>query len=149
MKKINVKNLVLGNLGDNQTELVEEVIESLDLPDEAKGKEVFGKLKLTRLDETILLQGHLKAGLEIVCDRCLEHFPINLDIDFDREYEIDRSNQTPESLYVDKYNDIDVSEPIREEIILAIPMRKICEENCKGLCSECGGNLNKNRCKCK
>jgi uncharacterized protein len=51
-------------------------------------------------------------------------------------------------LYVDKYGDIDLSEAIREEIILNIPMKNICDTNCKGICVGCGVNLNNEECQC-
>ena len=43
---------------------------------------------------------------------------------------------------------IDISEDVRDYAILAIPMKKLCSEDCKGLCSRCGKNLNEEQCSC-
>jgi uncharacterized protein len=148
MQKINVKNLVMGNLGDTQTSEIAED-ENLEIGENEKLNSLQIKVKFTRLDETVLVQTEGTANVNLFCNRCLEEFNTNLHFKFDREYELDRSKEIEENLYVDKYFNIDLTEPIREEIILAIPMKSICKEGCKGLCPECGKNLNQENCDCR
>ena len=44
---------------------------------------------------------------------------------------------------------IDLTDPIREDMIIALPIRPLCDEACKGLCFQCGQNLNLNQCQCR
>jgi uncharacterized protein len=148
MQAINVRNLVIGNLGETQSAEFEEA-GNLEIGENEKLNSLQGKVKFTRLDDTILAQAEAVANITLNCNRCLEEFGTDLQIKFDREYELDRTREVEENLYVDKYFKIDLTEPIREEIILAIPMKSVCEEVCKGICPSCGKNLNKDNCDCK
>jgi uncharacterized protein len=78
-----------------------------------------------------------KTKFQYVCGRCLGVWEECLDQDFDFHYPIDT-----------QVSYIDVSEDVREEIILGFPLKVLCDSNCKGLCKSCGANLNNERCKC-
>jgi uncharacterized protein len=149
MEKINVKNVVLGDVGTNDKVNLEERPDEVELAEDIKVKNIDGKLKITRLEETILVTGEFVAETELTCDRCLETFDKGIGFNLDREYEINRTTASEEGLYVDKYLNIDITEPVREELIMAIPMKKICQEICKGICSDCGKNLNDKECNCE
>jgi uncharacterized protein len=133
MEKLNVKNLVLGEIGTTETAEVSDRLANEEFPEDLKVDKVTGKLKMIRLDETILVNGELKAEVELFCDRCLEAFRQEIGFNLDREYEINRLADSEENLFVDKYMNIDMTEPIREELILAVPMKKICKESCQGI----------------
>jgi uncharacterized protein len=149
MEKINVKNLLISEVGTRLTFDINEAIKVIGLPSEIEGKKVVGKLKATRLEDTVLVSGEFVAGTVLICDRCLENFKAHIPFTLEREYNLNRSKESVEELIVDKFGEIDVTEPIREEIILAIPMKNICDEKCEGICAKCGVNLNKEECKCK
>ncbi|MBI4411620.1 MAG: DUF177 domain-containing protein [Deltaproteobacteria bacterium] len=119
-----------------------------------------GNLKISRVDKNVSLRGRLNVDLNPVCDRCLQSFvwPLCLDIHIDFSPKSgssdNRSGQeielTPDDLNFSFYRglEIDVGEVIREQLILALPIRFICAEECHGLCPQCGADLNLGKCGC-
>ena len=105
----------------------------------------------------IRLRGRLSTGLELQCARCLE--PIRQDIkrDFELLYRPLGADAGHEELSVtDAEAEIGyyqgegllLEDVLREQILLALPLRVICKEECKGLCPHCGKNLNVEQCSC-
>jgi len=96
--------------------------------------------------------------LEIPCSRCLEPFSWNLKADFNL-----RAVTTPESADLSIGATLDDDEITwsapggridlialgTEQIYLGLPLKPICREDCRGLCTECGANLNTVRCSCR
>lgn len=99
--------------------------------------------------------GRASARLEMQCGRCLEPFEIPVDTTFELRYvpatrnagegerEIDEDDLT--TAYY-REGALDVIEMLREQFQLALPMKPLCTEACKGLCPECGTNLNRTDC---
>ena len=86
------------------------------------------------------------------CDRCLENFDLHIDCSFKMVYSYDDSFSIPDFDEV-KFlklheTEIDISDDVRQMILLNIPMKLLCSENCKGLCPRCGHNLNESDCNC-
>mgnify|MGYP000894070575 CR=1 FL=1 len=111
---------------------------------------------LFKSDEDIRMLANVKTCLEMECTRCLALFPykINSDVElFYRPYRAccDRQEHTLEELGVLHYSDntIDITSVSRDTVILEIPMRVLCNEDCKGLCVKCGQNLNLKDCGCQ
>ncbi len=112
----------------------------------------------SRTGNEVRLRGNIKARAEVDCDRCLAALDIPIETDFDVTY-IPASdyaaNETAElqadDLLVSVYEDdsIDVDEIVREQILLAMPARALCGEDCKGLCPVCGNNRNTQPCSCE
>jgi len=109
-----------------------------------------------RKDErTIRLTGRLEATLECACARCLEPFPVPVGADLDSLL-LPASKNTGEGelevgeddLGVSFYRDdqVDLGELIREQFLLALPMKPLCGESCRGLCPVCGINRNREDC---
>jgi uncharacterized protein len=103
------------------------------------------------------LVGQLKTELELPCSRCLEPFRMPVDSTFDLRYlpaseaSTEREGEVEEDdLETSFYRDdqIDLNELLREQFYLALPMKPLCQEGCKGLCAQCGTNLNAGRCDC-
>ena len=103
------------------------------------------------------LVGHVKTELELSCSRCLEPFRFPVDADFDlrflpaSEMVTEDEREVPEAdLGTSYYRDdkIDLNELLREQFYLALPMKPLCREECKGLCPQCGTNLNTGTCDC-
>lgn len=96
----------------------------------------------------------LHTVFECVCSRCLSQFHWPVDIaQISREFIIDlpqRDLQIGEDVfYVNKNtNQIDLTDMIREELLLHFPAVPLCSESCKGLCDKCGINLNEKACSC-
>jgi len=87
------------------------------------------------------------------CDRCLKisNKNVNINVFFIYTRDKDLAGQYEDSdinlIAIDE-NEIDISKDIRDYIMLDKPMKIVCKKSCKGLCSECGTNLNFNQCSC-
>ena len=103
------------------------------------------------------LVGQVHTRLELACSRCLEPFELLVDASFDLRYlpasdassEADREIRE-DDLETSYYRDdqIDLSELMREQFYLLLPMKPLCREECRGLCTQCGTNLNTGSCEC-
>jgi uncharacterized protein len=103
------------------------------------------------------LVGGVKATLELACGRCLEDFGFPVDASFDVLYLPHTANTGDSEVEVEDddlttayYSDdqIDLAQLAREQFYLAVPMKPLCQDACKGLCPECGTNLNSASCSC-
>jgi uncharacterized protein len=103
------------------------------------------------------LVGTVRTELELPCSRCLEPFRFPVGIAFDQRYlpqpeaSLDEERAVAEEdLETSFYRDeqIDLNELLREQFYLALPMKPLCREECKGLCAQCGTNLNTGTCDC-
>ena len=103
------------------------------------------------------LVGTVRTELELPCSRCLEPFRLPVDMAFDQRYlpqteaSAEQESEVGEDdLETSFYRDepIDLKELLREQFYLALPMKPLCREECKGLCPQCGTNLNTGTCDC-
>jgi uncharacterized protein len=103
------------------------------------------------------LVGTVATELELPCSRCLEPFRLPVAAPFDLRYlpasevssegEREVDDEDLETSYYE--NDaIDLNELLREQFYLALPMKPLCQEECQGLCAQCGTNLNTGKCDC-
>ena len=81
------------------------------------------------------------------CNRCMKQLYCDLDFDFYEEYSKIEDEEHPDR-YLFENNEIDLEEMVFNNISLSIPMKHLCDEDCKGLCSICGGDLNIEQCSC-
>jgi uncharacterized protein len=103
------------------------------------------------------LEGTVRTVLELPCSRCLDAFRLPVDAAFDLRYlpaalvatEEERRIEE-EDLETSYYRDeqIDLNELMREQFYLALPMKPLCHDDCRGLCPHCGTNLNLGACAC-
>ncbi len=121
--------------------------------------EVAGTLSLSGKD--VYLSGAIKTELKLNCSRCLEpfQFPVESkvtahfvpreepDKDSVEHPEVELSTSDIDIEYYDG-NRVDIHQPVHDQILLALPFVAACRKDCKGLCSECGANLNKGPCGC-
>jgi uncharacterized protein len=105
----------------------------------------------------IRLRGRLSAGLELQCARCLDPVPQNVSRQFELLYRPlgadagrDELSVTDAEAEIGYYQGEGVllEDVLREQVLLALPLRTICREECKGLCPRCGKNLNQEPCSC-
>ena len=103
------------------------------------------------------LLGRVRAQLELTCSRCIEAYRFPIDAEFDQRYlpasAVSADAETEvgdDDLETSYYSDdqIDLNELMREQFYLALPMKPLCREDCGGLCSQCGTNLNTGTCDC-
>ena len=110
-------------------------------------------LTITNLDnKMVMLEGSTNISLTLFCSRCLKEITYPMDIDFQKEIDFnlseeERAEGLDETNYIIGYN-LDVDILIYDEVLIGFPMRLLCSEDCKGLCKNCGINLNKETCDC-
>lgn len=103
------------------------------------------------------LVGRVLTTVEVACSRCLEPYQIPVDAPFDLRYEPRgseadggeheiASGDFDSALYDN--DEIDLGQLLQEQIVLTLPMKPLCTEGCRGLCSSCGTNLNNAACDC-
>lgn len=103
------------------------------------------------------LVGRVRAVLELPCSRCLEPYALPVDGPFDLRYQprtTDAGTKEREIDAVDmdtayyENDEIDLGQLMQEQCYLALPMKPLCSEACRGLCALCGANLNLAACDC-
>lgn len=105
--------------------------------------------------EGYLLRGNLRGALTVSCARCLEPAVVAIDspmaISFVEKGEDDEDDpdEAQDDVVKFEHGAIDVGGPIRDEILLAVPMSVICREDCAGICPSCGRNRNLTPCDCE
>jgi uncharacterized protein len=134
-----------------------EVSEAIDIMGIGVSSRVEGSVKLTRTNRGILVQGTLYTKVPVECSRCLKVFDCPLTVSIEEEYfpMIDVNTGAPvqipddvDAFTIDEQHILDLSEAIRQNALLAIPMKLVCRKDCAGLCQECGKNLNEGPCDC-
>ena len=108
--------------------------------------------------EVFRVTGRAQTRLRMECGRCLEEFEVPVDARFELRYvpqpdasaveaerEIDEDDLAT-SFY--REGTLDVVDMLREQFQLALPMKPLCAQSCRGLCVQCGANLNRTDCAC-
>jgi len=111
---------------------------------------------VTKTSNTVFIKGSYSALINICCSRCLENTNLSIGSDFDYTLVPAKAETRedlelkPEELEISYYKGdfIDLAPIICEQIILQIPIKALCSEECKGLCPQCGANLNTSSCNC-
>ncbi len=103
-------------------------------------------------DKLLRITGNLKVTLSIPCNRCLEPVEVPFDIPLDIEVDLalsdeERRDNLDEQPFIVESN-LDVDQLLVNELLMNLPMKVLCREDCKGICSKCGANLNKVTCSC-
>jgi uncharacterized protein len=112
-----------------------------------------------RAGEEIRINGSLKAPVELICSRCLDPAPYDVaksfdlffrkrdELVFDEDEEIELAEKDTRTAFF-MGTRLAIGEILREQILLALPMKALCRVDCKGLCPTCGTNLNSGSCHC-
>lgn len=107
--------------------------------------------------DTFAVSGRMATKLEVECSRCVEPIDVPVEVRFDLRYVSATQNTGEgerevgeEDLATAYYREgmIDLIELMREQFVLALPMKPLCSETCRGLCPQCGLNLNTSQCDC-
>jgi uncharacterized protein len=116
-------------------------------------------LHVERIDDTVYVRGDVSANVHMVCGRCLDEFdqviefPLELAFFPEEEEEaVEESRELrAEEMGAGYYteDEIDIAEVVAEHLVLNLPIRPLCDENCKGICPQCGANLNEEQCGCE
>jgi uncharacterized protein len=113
---------------------------------------------LANTDGEVRIQGHLTVKLESECDRCLGRAEFPLDTRIDLFYRPSQSLNTADEVAIDEgeaeigfYEDggMELEDILREQIMLLMPMQRVCSPECRGICPVCGKNRNESACDCR
>jgi uncharacterized protein len=118
------------------------------------------RLEVTRIGDIVNVEGEVHASIHLVCDRCLREFDTDLASVFSLTYSQDfneSNHQGGEELELSaeelglmpiQGEEIDFRDGIQEQIVMALPLRALCSDDCKGLCPQCGADRNRVDCSC-
>jgi len=103
------------------------------------------------------VKGRYNVEMVAQCDRCLARTRYPLQADFDLYYRPISDLPEEEEVKIDAadaevefYKDgLELEDILREQVLLALPMQRVCSETCKGICPGCGKNRNETECDCK
>lgn len=147
---------VANNLGKNyHYDVNEDCAEYEDL----RCKEpITGSIDFTNTGRLIVARGKMSTVVELDCGRCLETLTIPVEVTVEEQFPItdlqtliagqeeEITEEEKEPLF--ENNIFDLSEYIRQSVLVEVPIRPLCSEDCKGLCPTCGSNLNEGPCDC-
>lgn len=97
----------------------------------------------------VSLSGKAKFSATVICGRCAEPFKKDFAVEVEHLLANKLVNDDNDDYIVVEDNVLDLNELVCEDIILSLPTRFLCREDCKGICSKCGKNLNEGKCDCK
>jgi len=112
---------------------------------------------VSKREQRVTLDGLLALDLDLPCARCLEPVEVSVSRDLhavlllqhaDAEGEVELADEQLDESYLDG-DVIDLPELIREQVLLSLPHKPLCSEQCKGLCPGCGADLNHEECTCE
>ncbi|RKY31833.1 MAG: hypothetical protein DRP74_03980 [Candidatus Omnitrophota bacterium] len=96
------------------------------------------KAAASMITNAVTIDVYLSGKLKMKCSRCLNDFEIDLEKKLRFNYQANKSQPI-----------IDLDPEIKQEVILDYPIKTLCRPDCKGLCPDCGENLNEGECKCR
>ena len=120
-------------------------------------KPITGEVTFNNTGRHVVARGHFETTIEIECSRCLGPYTVDLSLPIEEELQIPghtiealEEQELPEDekepLFVDYV--LDLTELLRQNISVVVPIKTLCSEECKGLCPHCGKDLNKGPCGC-
>ena len=104
-------------------------------------------------DETVIVRGTACADVTSNCARCAGPATTHVEAELEEAYVRDTGDERMETLDEDTYtysgHVLELDDAVRTALLLELPSRVLCKEDCKGLCSQCGTDLNINECSCQ
>lgn len=152
--QINVSQLLQEAVGSTREY---EIDEEAAVTGDGKKPNVRGECQLLRLQRSVLVRCHLNTVVELDCSRCLGQFHHPVKIKFEEEFvpTVDVTSGVPlpapedaGAFTIDEHHILDLTEAVRQYLVMALPIKALCAEDCAGLCPTCGQDLNKGPCDC-
>lgn len=110
------------------------------------------KVELSKFQDQIILNSGTNIKAKMVCDRCCEEYEEVIKSEYKMVYllrGVEQENESIDIVYLNADSDkINIEDDVRDYALLAIPMKKLCKEDCEGLCYRCGKNMNVSSCEC-
>jgi uncharacterized protein len=153
----NVAQLMKSFVGASLTAEIEEDHVELDEDLKIVGP-LTGDVRMRRVDQGLLIDGWVNLTLEQTCNRCLKQFEQPMHVTFEERFypTLDVVTGMPlppieedEVFPISEHHEVNLTEAIRQNVLLAIPMVTLCNPDCAGLCSQCGHDLNLGPCQCE
>jgi len=145
----------IGEGGVEVSAAVSEAWLAAECPDVSLGLSEAGvrlEGRLERAGDGYLLRGTLRGQLTVPCARCLEPAPVPVEapvaVTFIEHLGQGEVEEEQDDVVMFQHGVIDVGRPIRDEILLAVPMTPTCRPDCAGICPTCGSNRNLTPCDC-
>ena len=149
MIKINVAQIKKRLVGDKPFAFDLEPAE-LEISPEEMG--IIGTVKLvgsmSNAGDVLLLQAHMECQVQRTCGRCLQEFVGVTKAEVVEKFYPASADNIENDAFVYDSDVIDITEPLREGLLLAEPMQALCKPDCRGLCPVCGADLNDGDCGC-
>jgi len=145
--ELNTPQLLLSDGGDGP-----------EVSDGLEARDLSGNAKITRLSRDLLVQGQVAGEVTLQCSRCLDPFVTAVEAPleelFRQTIDVTSGNPLPpdpaaaddEAFAIDANHIVDLTEPVRQALLVALPLQPLCREDCAGLCPQCGANLNEGDC---
>lgn len=155
--RFNVAQLLKSPAGSSREYNLEEDITGID-QDLDILEPLQGKVKFLRTGDGILVTGRLHTAASLPCRRCLA--PVVAPVVFDLEEQflpsidlitgqvLPREEGQEEATRTDARHILDLTEVVRQNLLLALPLSGLCSPQCRGLCPVCGANSNEGSCDC-
>ena len=153
--RFNVAQLLKDGVGARRSYTLDETFETLR---ETGTTRVWGDMTLTCTDNSIWVNGSIEANASSPCSRCLNPSGYKVRFGMDDEYlpTVDFGSGVPleipeiteEAFKIDSHHILDLTEAIRQYVVINLPMKPLCRERCLGLCSTCGADRNEGHCAC-
>ncbi len=151
----NVSQLLQERSGSIREYAVDDLTISVD---RSPPRPFTGAVKLRKTDRGVWATVQLETQATLACGRCAEDYAQPIHVAFDEEFfppvdihtgeQIKEVNDAEESRSIDHDNTLDLTDAVRQYYALSIPMKPICRDDCRGICSVCGTNQNESSCDC-
>lgn len=141
--RINVGFIVHEEIGfthEFRFDVEKAVLDDLEL------RNVIGSVQVGRTQQGLVVQGNFSGDTTLQCVRCLEDFSHHLEWDFTELYAFNDRSVTESGLIMPETAQIDLAPLLREYALLEVPISPLHDPECKGLCIECGQDLNIRDC---
>ena len=147
--------IVIADISDEGLEV--HIEEKVSLEEVSLTSPVTGDLALFKSGDEIIVRGRLQSEMELRCSRCLKDFrryldmPVNVVYHPIREIGKDGHELKDDEMDMGFYDgeELDLQDLPREQVLLNMQMKPLCDDNCKGICPNCGTDLNTGNCMCK
>ncbi|MCS7281803.1 MAG: DUF177 domain-containing protein [Anaerolineae bacterium] len=145
MLQLNLSPLIGARPGERLTFILDEGPQQIE---DVSVDFLRGSIQFTRVHGGILVEAWVDTRVNVECVRCLETFPYETTLEIEEVIGISSKPRPGISYHLTDEGWFDPLPLLREQILVNIPMKPLCRPDCRGICPECGANLNLEPCLC-
>jgi uncharacterized protein len=142
--RINVGFLVKADAGYSRT--IEFDVKQMVLAEDLALSDLRGSADFGRTPQGLVAEVEISGRTQVECARCLEPFELPVATEFTELYAFDERSMSESQLLLPANHQIDLAPLAREYLLLDMPITPLCRPDCKGLCTVCGVNRNREDC---